>query len=565
MHVNLTRIARIMAIPVMALAGTGLAVGSAAHAATITAPAAVPGAVDAALDTPGVPSALARQTPAWRECFPGAGFPQFECAGIDVPKDWSRPGGERIAIAVSRVKATDPAKRRGVLFSNPGGPGGPGLTLSLYFALAEPDLAASYDLIGIDPRGVGASSPTLACADPAILDTLYTLDGRDTSAVNQKRFLDLNKKYAAACSADPLTRHIRTDQVVRDFDLIRSVLRESKVSYVGYSAGTWLGSWYAAVFPRRVDRFLLDGNLDFTSPSSESFNRQPAGFQRSFESFLLPWIASYDEVYHLGTTRAAVEAVYEARRTALVRAPLTLADGSTLTPAGYDAGIAGSLYWTGLYDGLATALSTLEHYSTATDDEKAQVVEVFGSGGALGDDVFWAVVCQDDKSPSYNQVLEDTRRFRRSAPLIGASWNANPCPFWPGRPAGSPVEGKDLPKLLMINNDADPATPLGNALAARRHTPRAVLVTVTDQPDHTIYGNGDACVEGIANGWLLNGVLPRRDATCAGLPLPVPEALATAAAGAAARAATPAAAASRLPAKVWIEQFRKAHGTPRVN
>ena len=565
MHRALTRIARIMAVPVMALAGAGLAVGSSAQAATT--PAAAPGAADAALDTPGVPAALSRQQLAWQECIPDAGFPQFECAGVEVPKDWSKPTGERITIAVSRVKAADATARRGVLLSNPGGPGGSGLILSLYFSLVEPDLAAAYDLIGIDPRGVGSSSPALACADPAILNALYGLDGRDTSAANQKRYLDLNKQYAAACSADALTRHIRTDQVVRDYDLVRSVLREAKVSYVGYSAGTWLGSWYAAVFPKRVDRFVLDGNLDFTAPSSESFNRQPAGFQKSFESYLLPWIASYDEVYDLGTTKAAVKKVYEARRAVLAKTPLTLADGSALNAAGYDSGIAGSLYWTGLYDGLATALSTVEHYDTATDEAKAQVLDVFGSGGAEGNDVFWAVVCQDDKSPSYNQVLEDTRRFRRTAPLVGASWNANPCPFWPGRPKGSPVEGDELPKLLMINNDADPATPLGNALAARRNTPNARLVTVTAQPDHTIYGNGDACVEGLANGWLINGVMPRRDTRCAGLPLPVPEALAggaAAAAGAASPAAR-AAAAPRMPAKVWIEQFQKTHGTPKVS
>ncbi|MFN8080421.1 MAG: alpha/beta fold hydrolase [Kineosporiaceae bacterium] len=554
-----------MAVPVMTLAGAGLAVGTPAQAATT--PAAAPSASEAALDTPGVPAALARQRLDWQECIPGAGFPQFECAGVEVPKDWSKPAGEHLTIAVSRVKASDAAARRGVLLSNPGGPGGSGLILSLYFSLVEPDLAAAYDLIGIDPRGVGSSSPALACADPAILNALYGLDGRDTSATNQKRFLDLNTQYAATCSADPLTRHIRTDQVVRDYDLVRSVLRESKVSYVGYSAGTWLGSWYAAVFPKRVDRFVLDGNLDFTSRSQESFDRQPPAFQNSFESYLLPWIASYDEVYQLGTTKAAVKKVYEARRAVLAKTPLTLADGSTLNAAGYDSGIAGSLYWTGLYDGLATALSTLEHYATATDEQKAQVLDVFGSGGAEGNDVFWAVVCQDDKSSSYDQVLDVTRRFRRTAPLIGASWNANPCPFWPGRPKGSPVEGDELPKLLMINNDADPATPLGNALSARRNTPNARLVTVTDQPDHTIYGNGDACVEGIANGWLINGVLPRRDTRCAGLPLPVPEALGTAGA-AAARAASPAARAAavpRMPAKVWIEQFQKTHGTPKVS
>ncbi|MBL8932429.1 MAG: alpha/beta fold hydrolase [Kineosporiaceae bacterium] len=571
MHLDIRRVARLMAIPLAAATVAGLAVSSPARAATDTeATPPVPttatagtSADAAALDTPAVATALARQSPTWQECYPGAGFPQLECAGVQVPKDWSKPRGERITIAVSRVKASDPAQRRGVLFTNPGGPGGPGLTLGLYLSLVEPELAATYDLIGIDPRGVGSSTPVLECADPAILGELYNLDGRDVSAANQKRFLELNKKYASTCSADPLTRYIRTDQVVRDFDLIRSVLRERKISYVGYSAGTWLGAWYGAVFPHRVDRFMLDGIVDFTSNSYSSAVRQPRGFQKSYESYLLPWIAEHDDVYELGGTGDVVKKTIEARRAALASAPMTLAGGGTLTAAGYDSGIVGALYWTGLYDSIATALSILERYDSATDEEKAAVAEVFGGDGGLGYDPFWAVSCQDDTSPSYQRILDDTRRFRVSAPLTGATWNAYPCPFWSGRPSRSPVDGDDLPRMLLVNNDADPATPLGNALAARRNTPRSVLITVRNQPDHTIYASGAPCVEEIVNNWLINGVFPRRDTTCAGLPLPEPEPAGTAsAADGAARAAT--AAPGQVPAQIWVDRFVKRHGAARI-
>lgn len=139
MHLDIRRVARLMAIPLAAATVAGLAVSSPARAATDTeATPPVPSTATAgtsadaaALDTPAVSTALARQSPTWQECYPGAGFPQLECAGVQVPKDWSKPRGERITIAVSRVKASDPAQRRGVLFTNPGGPGGPGLTLGL--------------------------------------------------------------------------------------------------------------------------------------------------------------------------------------------------------------------------------------------------------------------------------------------------------------------------------------------------------------------------------------------------------------------------------------------------
>jgi pimeloyl-ACP methyl ester carboxylesterase len=529
------------------LAGLGTAEGQAA-----TGPSAAPAASGTGLESPGVPAALNQQALTWSECYPGAGFPEFECAGVQVPKDWSRPAGDKVTIAVSRIKASDPAKRRGVLFTNPGGPGGSGLTLSLYLKSTEPEVAAAYDLIGIDPRGVGSSVPALECAPPGILSELYGLDGRNVSPANQRRIADLSKKYAETCASAPLTRYITTDQTARDFDLIRAVLKERKVSYVGYSAGTWLGTWYAALFPLRVDRFLLDGNLDFTSPSYESALRQPGGFQKSFEKYLLPWIASHHDVYRLGSSAAQVKKVYEARRAALAAKPLTLGDGTVLTAAGYDSGIVGSLYWTGLYEGIATALSDLELGDTAS----SAVTDFFGgTSTAQGADVFWAVACQDDRSPSYRQVVEDTTRFRREAALAGANWNAFPCSFWPGHPKGSPVRGRALPKLLMINNDADPATPLGNAAAARAATPNARLVTVKKQPDHTIYGSGDGCVEEIANAWLLRGALPARDTSCPGLPLPK-------LAAAAARVAP--GATSGPPARIWMERFLARHGRSRI-
>ena len=126
--------------------------------------------------------AFERQTLTWTECYPGRGYPRLQCAGVRVPLDWAAPNGQKITIAVSRVKASDPAARRGVLFTNPGGPGAPGLALSLFLALAEPKVAAAYDIIGLDPRGVGSSSPVLECAPSSVLGELYNLDGRDVSA-----------------------------------------------------------------------------------------------------------------------------------------------------------------------------------------------------------------------------------------------------------------------------------------------------------------------------------------------------------------------------------------------
>ncbi len=542
-----------VALPLTTVAGLITTLSGPASAAVTTAPASVS-------VTTTIPASLTGQRLSWSECYPDAGYPELQCTSVTVPQDWAKPEGPAITVAVSRIRATDPARRRGVLFTNPGGPGGSGLTLPLFIEFSEPDVSAAYDVIGLDPRGVG-SSTELNCGGPGVLDTLYNLDGRDTSPANQARFKQLDMTYAHQCSSDPLTRYINTGQTVRDFDLVRALLREKKISYLGFSFGTWLGAWYASVFPGRVDRFVLDGNIEFTAKSAySSFRRQPAGFQNSFEHFLQPWIARYNSLYGLGTTPSAVNRTYEKRRAALAAHPLTLTDGSTLTAAGYDAGISGGLYWTGYYDQLSSAMSILEHYSTATADEKQVVTDWFSAGPpGNGDDVFWSVVCQDTRGPGYPELVNDTNIFRQKYPLTGASWNANPCPFFNLPIVGSPIQGAKLPPLLMLNNTDDPATPLANALAARAKTPRASLVKVR-QPDHTIYGRGDECADGYVNTYLLKGVLPAGTTSCPGVPLPVPAALQHSASTLKA-----AAASDGMTAKAWLDEFTAAHGKPKIS
>lgn len=129
-------------------------------------------------------------------CYPGQGIDELKCARVSVPLDWAHPGGRKITIDVSRIKASDPAHRKGVLFTNPGGPGAEGLDLPLFIPQTDPSIAAAFDLIGIDERGVGTSSPALQCANPAILDKLNNLDGRDTSRRNQAEFKALDELYA---------------------------------------------------------------------------------------------------------------------------------------------------------------------------------------------------------------------------------------------------------------------------------------------------------------------------------------------------------------------------------
>lgn len=504
------------AVPVLLMVGASPAI-----AATATsAPSSATAPITASAPSAAVPPALTKQHLSWSTCYPGEGVPRLKCASVTVPVDWAKPSGKTLHIEISRIKAANPSKRRGVLFTNPGGPGEPGLSLPLFIPEDEPSVAAAYDIIGMDVRGVGESRPTFSCAKPWILNSLYNLDGLDTSPANQARFRQLSQRYGQVCSTDPLTPYMNFSQMVRDMDLVRTLLGEPRISYLGFSGGTLLGAWYAAVFPQRVDRFVLDGNVDWTGALAASFDRQPKGFQNALDAFLEPWIASYNGIFHLGRTTAAVNATYEHRRAVLAAHPLKLSDGSLLTAAGYDSGIAGALYVTFDYPQIAYAMAALEHYSSASAAQKRLVAQMFGGSAAAGADPFLAIVCQTDKQESWSQIEHETANFRVRYPLLGATWNANPCPFFHTPIDTSPIQPKALPRLLMLNNSDDPATPLANALIARSHTPNARLVTVLNESDHTIYGYGDTCADGYANRWLLAGTLPAHDAVCPGIPLP---------------------------------------------
>ena len=516
---------RTLAVPVVALGvAASLAFGAVPALGAGAAPAAAL-ASTAALGVPAaavpVPTSLLTQRLNWAECLPGKGFPQLQCAMMVAPTDWNHPTGSKIKIAVSRVLSGDRAARRGVMFTNPGGPGAGGLVMPLFINIAEADVSAAYDVFGMDVRGVG-SSTRLTCVPAALRAKLYGIDGDDLSAANQKAIVSLSKQFATTCAKTSFTKSVTTFQTVRDLDLLRAVLREKKVTYLGYSAGTWLGAWYATTFPTHVDRMLLDGNVDFTAGWYASFARQPVGFQTSFERYFMPWVAHYSGLYGQGTTTAAVRQNYVTLRAGLVKKPVTLPDGTVLTAVGLDNAIAGGLYWIGNYPDVAGAISILGHLDSTTPEDQALLVKVFGGGALISSDTFWAITCQDTANPTPAKLNADTAVLRKTAPLLGASTNVDPCAYWPGKVTGSPVTGKKLPPILMINNAADPATPLANARLARKHTPSAVLLTVSGEPDHTIYGSGDACVERIANAWLIDGVRPKADAVCPGLPLPDP-------------------------------------------
>ncbi|MYR38677.1 alpha/beta fold hydrolase, partial [Streptomyces sp. SID4944] len=243
-----------MAVSITAMLAPALATTPAA-----AAPASAPSATASPATATGALDRYTQQKPKWKRCEASAPA-EFQCATIQVPLDYRAPGGKRLDLAISRIKSTAPGKRHGVLLSNPGGPGGPGIYMPL--ALQE-ELPASvtqkYDLIGFDPRGVGESSP-VSCN--------LTLEEEDWLRPYKKETFTKDvawaRKVAEKCRAKSgsVLPHITTRNTARDLDVLRAVLGEKKLSYLGYSYGTYLGAVYTQLFPGRVDRFVLDSAVD---------------------------------------------------------------------------------------------------------------------------------------------------------------------------------------------------------------------------------------------------------------------------------------------------------------
>ena len=217
---------------------------------------------------------------------------QLQCASLRVPLDYGRPDGAKITLALSEVPATAPAgKRQGILLVNPGGPGASGLNMAAYVASGlTPAVASEYDIIGFDTRGVGSSVPAISC-DPSFFAGVRPDYIPATRAAEQVQ-VSRAKAYAASCGRKygRLLPYLTTENIARDMDSIRAALGQQKLSYFGYSYGTYIGQVYATLFPGRVRRMVLDSIVDPTGVWYADNISQDYAFEGRLKAFFA-WVA----------------------------------------------------------------------------------------------------------------------------------------------------------------------------------------------------------------------------------------------------------------------------------
>ncbi|EXG79146.1 alpha/beta hydrolase [Cryptosporangium arvum] len=507
---------------------------------------ALAGLISPALVSPAVAAPLTApqaQAPApitWTACATET-YPTLQCGKVSVPLDYDNPSGRKITLAVSRIPHTA-AKSQGALLVNPGGPGGSGLSLAGFVAKNLPkDVAAQYDVIGFDPRGVGKSEPALNCAEG------FFKPVRPDSVPKTKADMEANlkrvKSLAAKCGAKygSLLKYIDTLSAVKDMDQIRLGLGAKTINYFGYSYGTYLGAVYAKLFPKNVRRMVLDSVVDPTGVWYEDNLQQDYAFDARHEAFAA-WVAKHDANYHLGTSEDVVLEKWYATRAALKAKPAGGVVGpsefeDTYIPGGYYNG-----YWPFLADALAAYVN---------NKDEAALVDVFEAFGAVdasgenGFSIYAAVQCRDAKWPkNWSTWVNDNWEVYKKAPFMAwnNAWYNAPCAFWPVKSLHPiDVSNSKVESVLIFQATDDAATPYPGAEVVRRKIKNSRLVVEQDGGNHGITLSGNACLDKYLADYLATGARPEGsgivDATCAALPDPEPPA-ATAQAGSTAKAAS---------------------------
>ncbi|SDF95438.1 Pimeloyl-ACP methyl ester carboxylesterase [Lentzea fradiae] len=501
-------------------------------------------------DTRALAGALATQEVAWEECtFPGVAeetVAQFKtvkglaCATVQVPRDWHDPAdGNTIGIRVSKTQtAYKGTGRQGIALVNPGGPGGSGLPWGAAMALRAPVLASQYDFIGFDPRGVGLSTP-LMCS--------YTVPNSTDAHV-------LNKAKVDGCLANPLTRFITTEQTAYDMDFIRVLLGEKKTSYIGYSYGTWLGTWYASTFPSKVHRMLLDSAVDASQPTLEkTWDLQPRTRDRQFQEALLPYLARHDDEFAQGTdpmeirrrweqaggTREfigqlfvawfVIPAMYDTTQydvaAAAVAAVIDSGSGTGTNSVRVEQIVSKMLTYPGLTAENKAVIAKGKQNALAAIAKKERVAVKSTTAAAEveeWDATFEAIRCQDGQ---WNQNLHYWNYWLAdltvNAPFIAPFMDTPLCAYWPATNSMPKADKKTFPKLLVAQSELDAATAYEGGLATAEKLPGAKMISVDNEGSHGLFPYNTDCVDDPITFYFQTGATPRKQFTgCQAVPLP---------------------------------------------
>ncbi len=469
-------------------------------------------------DTEGVAENLLRyygQTLDWNACGSG-----FDCTEVTAPLDWENPGDGEIRLSVVRHQAEGTS--RGSLLTNPGGPGASGVELiqgSLEFAVGAA-LIESYDVIGFDPRGVGQST-AVTCLDAAGMDDyLYGIPAAPRGTPEwEAELLEAHKTFADACEANSggILEHITTINSARDMDLIRAVLGDKELNYLGYSYGTFLGATYAKLYPEKAGRLVLDGAIDPSVPGLDVGATQALGFESALRAYMQDCLDSGECPFN-GTVDDAM-ADLGALLASADRLPLENGDGRMMGADAMMTAIIAALYSQDSWGILTQALTEALQGDPATAFYLADFYNTRENGSYADNstEAFRAYNCMDYPVETDPAAEEATMaRIREGAPTIAPYWNGpDACEVWPYPPTGTrgEITAEGAGPILVVGTTNDPATPYAWSEALADQLEEGVLITRVGE-GHTGYNKGNLCVDDAVEAFLLDDVVPEDGLRC---------------------------------------------------
>lgn len=479
------------------------------------------GAAEPTSGTAAVPEGLDdlyAQEPAWQSCEQDAG--DFECATVEAPLDYADPEGERIELALVRTGGAEDGAPH--LLLNPGGPGASGVDMvvdSLDYVVSGA-VQDHYTVVGFDPRGVSRSAP-VECLSDEEMDAAREehIDPSTDEGLDEVR--ESAREYAQACDENTgeVLGHVDTDSAARDMDLMRAVLGDQQLNYLGFSYGTALGASYAEQFPANVGRMVLDGAMD---PSLDEFEVS-LGQAEAFENAIAAWAESClagPECPLSGTAEDGVQQLRELLAQ-VEQSPLTSSDGRQVPAATFVAGLITPLYadenWPMLTQAVADAMNGNPDLMLYLADLNAGRDED-GEYGSNINDAFTAINCLDSSAPSDTETLRSqAEQLDEASPTIGrflAYGGAN-CAEWPEKPVDepAPASAPGAAPIVVIGTQGDPATPYEWAPALADQLESGVLVSWNGQ-GHTAYGRAGECIGAAVDGYLIDGEVPEDGLTC---------------------------------------------------
>lgn len=460
---------------------------------------------------------------AWTTCHGN-----FQCATLKVPIDYTDASLGEFDIAVIRYRDPNQRDRIGSLVINPGGPGVSGIEYALNAEfILNPDVLERYDIVGFDPRGIGQSTP-IHCLNAAEQDVLFASDPKpDNDEEFAQALVDMQSFVDKCLARTANLEHFSTDAAAHDMELLRKGLGDTKLNYVGFSYGTYLGTLYAQQFPTNVGRFVLDGAINPGISNQEQSLVQAVAFDQALANF----VADCHHHKNCPLPNDATSTFFTELFNKVAVNPLTVTNGETtrlITESLVVTGTASALYddasgWPLLRTAIKQAL-------TGDGSGFAKLADGYNgrnSDGTYSDnqnDANVIIDCLDWREGRENDAIRtEATRFAKAAPIFGpyVAFGGITCNLLNqalGHTQFTTDQNtvqiqKTATPILIIGTTQDPATPYAWAKALNNYIVGSRLITMKGE-GHTGYGRGSACTDDAVDVYLTSGVIPTKNLIC---------------------------------------------------